>query len=294
MRFTLRQLEVFLAIARSESVSQAAKELSMSQSAASGALADLERQFDIQLFERVGKRLQLSSLGRSLRARAEALQEQARELEQGLSSHGDVAELRVGATMSIGNYLMAPIIARYVREHPGSHVALEVANTEEIARKVVNFEIDVGLIEGELQDSSLDVTRWRPDELVVFCAPTHPFAKKKSLRDEDLVEASWIVRERGSGTRQAFEHAMHGILPELHIELELQHTEGIKSAVKAGLGVGCVSRIALEDAFRHKSLVPCSVPQRDFRRFFFFVLRKQKYQSAGLENWLALCRSISA
>jgi DNA-binding transcriptional LysR family regulator len=291
MRFTLRQLEVFLAIARSESVSRAAKDLSMSQSAASGALADLERQFDIQLFERVGKRLQLSGLGRSLRARAEALQEQARELEQGLSSHGEAAELRVGATMSIGNYLMAPLIARYIREHPGSRVALEVANTAEIARKVVNFEIDVGLIEGELQDADLDVVRWRPDELVVFCAPNHPFAKKKTLSDEDLKEASWIVRERGSGTRQAFEHAMHGILPELRFELELQHTEGIKSAVKAGLGVGCVSRIALEDAFAHKSLVPCRVPHRDFQRYFSFALRKHKYKSAGLENWLALCRS---
>jgi DNA-binding transcriptional LysR family regulator len=291
MRFTLRQLEVFLAVARSESVSRAAKELSMSQSAASGALADLERQFDIQLFERVGKRLQLSGLGRSLRARAEALQEQARELEHGLASHGEIAELRVGATMSIGNYLMAPLVARYMQEHPGARVILDVANTAEIARRVQNFEIDVGLIEGELQDSDLDVTRWRPDELVVFCAPNHPFAKKKTLRDEDLKAASWIVRERGSGTRQAFEHAMHGILPELRLELELQHTEGIKSAVKAGLGVGCVSRIALEDAFRHKSLVPCQVPHRDFQRYFFFVLRKQKYKSAGLENWLALCRS---
>jgi DNA-binding transcriptional LysR family regulator len=290
MRFTLRQLEVFLAIARSESVSRAAKDLAMSQSAASGALADLERQFDIQLFERVGKRLQLSGIGRALRGRAESLQEQARELEQGLGSHGDVAELRVGATMSIGNYLMAPLIAQFVREHPSSRIALDVANTAEIARMVLNYEIDVGLIEGELQDSDLDVTRWRPDELVVFCAPNHPFAKRRTLRDEDLKAASWIVRERGSGTRQAFEHAMHGILPELRIGLELQHTEGIKSAVKAGLGVGCVSRIALDDAFRHKSLVPCSVPHRDFKRYFFFVLRKQKYRSAGLENWLALCR----
>ncbi|HTA90154.1 MAG TPA: LysR substrate-binding domain-containing protein [Polyangiaceae bacterium] len=290
MRYTLRQLEVFLAIAQSESVSHAAKALGMSQSAASGALADLERQFEVQLFERVGKRLQLSGLGRSLRAPAEALQERARELEHTLAGHGETAELRVGATMSIGNYLMAPLIARFMREHPGSRVVLDVANTREIARKVSNFEIDVGLIEGELQDSELEVTRWRKDELVVFCSPNHPFAKKRSLSDEDLKAAAWIVRERGSGTRQAFELAMHGILPELDLVLELQHTEGIKSAVKAGLGVGCVSRIALEDAFRHNSLVPCSVKQRDFQRYFFFVLRKQKYRSAGLENWLALCR----
>ncbi|MFM2415617.1 MAG: hypothetical protein RL385_340, partial [Pseudomonadota bacterium] len=90
---------------------------------------------------------------------------------------------------------------------------------------------------------------------------------------------------------QAFERAMHGILPDLDVARELEHTEAIKSAVKAGLGVGCVSRIALEDAFRHRSLVPCSVPRRSFRRHFFFVMHREKYKSAGLKAWLALCRA---
>src|SRR4051812_39817942 len=286
MRYTLRQLEVFLAVAQHESVSRAAKELSMSQSAVSGALADLERQFDIQLFERRGKRLQLSSLGRSVRARAEALQQQAREFENELSSHDTVGQLRVGATLSIGNHLMVPEIARFMREHPNARVTLDVANTVEIARKVLNFEIDIGLIEGELQEPELQVTRWRPDELVVFCAPQHPFAKYSTLSDADLVQASWIVREPGSGTRQAFEHAMHGILPDLKIVLELQHTEAIKSAVEAGLGVGCVSRVALEEAFRHGSLVPCRVPHRDFHRWFYSVLHERKYQGAAVLGFL--------
>src|SRR6188768_3286582 len=215
MRYTLRQLEVFLAVAQHESVSRAAKGLAMSQSAVSGALADLERQFDVQLFERLGKRLQLSELGRSLRARAEALQQQARELENELASHDAVGQLRVGATLSIGNHLMVPEIARFMRDHPSARVTLDVANTVEIARKVLNFEIDIGLVEGELQEPELKVTRWRPDELVVFCSPQHPFAKQSALTDEDLMLASWIVREQGSGTRQAFEHAMHGLLPDL-------------------------------------------------------------------------------
>ena len=286
MRYSLRQLEVFLAVARHESVSRAAKELSMSQSAVSGALADLERQFDIQLFERLGKRLQLSSLGRSVRARAEALQQQARELENELSSHDTVGQLRVGATLSIGNHLMVLEIARFMREHPNARVSLDVANTVEIARKVLNFEIDIGFVEGELQEPELQVTRWRPDELVVFCAPEHAFATRQALTDADLVQAAWIVREPGSGTRQAFERAMHGILPDLKIVLELQHTEAIKSAVEAGLGVGCVSRVALAEAFRHGSLVPCRAPQRDFHRWFYSVLHERKYQSAAVLGFL--------
>lgn len=291
MRFTLRQLEVFLAVARFESVSRAAQELAMSQSAVSGALAEIERQFDIQLFDRLGKRLQLSSLGRSLRPAAEALQEQALELEQALTNQKGTGVLRVGATLTIGNYLAVPLMARFMAEHPEARISLEVANTSEIARRVENFEIDVGLVEGELVQPDLDVSRWCDDELVVFCAKSHPFAKKKQLRDEDLRRANWIVREPGSGTRQAFEHAMHGLLPELTIALELQHTEAIKSAVEAGLGVGCVSRIALEEAFRHGDLVSCKVPTRDFRRQFYFVVHKQKHKSAGLLTWLELCRA---
>ncbi len=289
MRYTLRQLEVFLAVARHESVSQAGKDLSMSQSAVSGALSDLETQFGIQLFERRGKRLQLSELGRALRSRAEALQGRALEFEASLANEDDSGLLRVGATLSIGNYLIPPLMARFMREHAGAKVSLDVVNTAEIAGKVRNFELDVGLVEGEIQQQDLEVTRWREDELVVFCAPSHPFAKERTLTDEDLLAARWIVREAGSGTRQAFEHAMHGILPELSIALELQHTEAIKSAVKADLGVGCVSRIALEDAFRHRTLVPCAVPDRDFKRYFYFVLHREKHKSRAIQNWLSLC-----
>lgn len=291
MRYTLRQIEVFLAVARDQSVSRAAEQLFMSQSAVSGALADLERQFAVQLFDRVGKRLQLSALGRTVRAQAEATLEQARDLERALESRNQIGRLRVGATLTIGDYLAVPLIARFLRQHDGAQVTLTVANTEEIARQVANFEIDIGLIEGEVEHPDIDVTPWRNDELVVFCAPTHPFAKKRILRDDDLRTASWIVRERGSGTRQTFEHAMRGLLPELRIALELQHTEAIKGAVEAGLGVGCVSRIALNEALARGRVAACRVPHRDFRRQFFFLLHKHKYQSAGVQRWLELCRA---
>jgi len=83
---------------------------------------------------------------------------------------------------------------------------------------------------------------------------------------------------------------MHGILPELSISLELQHTEAIKSAVEAGLGLGCVSRIAVADAFKHGTLHACRVPERDFRRHFYFVLHRHKYKTPGVQRWLELCK----
>lgn len=290
MKYTLRQLEVFLATAFHENLTRAAASLSMSQSAASSALKDLESQFDVQLFDRVGKRLQLNELGESIRPRAEALLEQARGLESALARHQEFGHLRVGATLSIGNYLAVEIMARYMGEQAGARVELEVANTEAIVRKVANFELDLGLVEGESRHPDLEMIHWRDDELVVFCAPDHPLAGKPWLTDDDLLSAAWIVREPGSGTRQHFEWAMHGLLPELNIKLELQHTEAIKRAVEAGLGVGCLSEITLVDAFKRGRLVPLPVPHRDFHRRFYFALHRQKFRSAGVERWLALCR----
>lgn len=293
MRYSLRQLEVFLATARHGNLSRAAESLAMSQSAASGALGDFEKQFDVQLFERVGKRLKINDLGSFLQPQAEALLERAQVLEQALAEGGSPGHLRLGATLTIGNYLAVGMIARFKDRFPAADVSLTVANTRTIAEQLAHFELDVGLVEGELHHPDLEVSAWRGDELTVFGPPGHPYANLKALTDAHLLNTGWVVREPGSGTRQAFERAMSGILPQLDIELELQHTEAIKRAVEAGLGLGCLSRICLHDAFRRGSLVPINVPHRDFYRTLSIVLHRQKYRSAGLQAWLELCRQHS-
>ncbi len=292
MRYTLRQLEVFLATARQGNLSRAAQTLAMSQSAASSALRDLEAQFDVQLFERVGKRLKINELGELLQPQAEALLERARELEDSLALGGAPGHLKVGATLTIGNYLAVGMLARFREEFPKADVSLDVANTRTIAEQIAQFELDVGMIEGDLSHPDLEITPWREDELVVFAPPGHPFAQLPAVDDDQLRNTPWVVREPGSGTRQAFDRAMGGILAELDISLELQHTEAIKRAVEAGLGLGCLSRICLQDAFRRGSLAPVAVPHRDFHRQLSIVMHRQKYRSAGLLAWLDLCQAF--
>lgn len=290
MRYTLRQLEVFLATAQYENITRAADTLAMSQSAASGSLKELEAQFNVQLFDRVGKRLQLSALGFQLRPQAENLVAQATSFEQALTGDAVTGRLKIGATLTIGNYLAVGMIADFRRRYPRSDIALSVANSETIAEQVAGFELDMGLIEGEFNHPELETIHWRPDELVVFAAPEHPLARKKTLTDKDLLSLQWIVREPGSGTRQTFDRAMHGILADLHITMELQHTEAIKRAVEAGLGVGCLSHISMTEAFKRGSLVPLPVPQRDFQRELYIISHRRKFQSAALRQWLQLCR----
>lgn len=293
MRFTLRQLEVFLAIANLGNLTRAAQQISLSQSAASSALKELEQQYDVLLFDRVGKRLQLSEQGRLIRPRAEALLAQAAEFEQTLDQHAEAGPLNVGATLSIGNYLAINFMAEYMKRYPDSPITLDVENTEHIADKVLNYQLDIGLIEGELNHPQLDVIPWRQDELAIFCSPEHPLAKiTQPLTDADLIAANWILREQGSGTRQAFERAMQGILPELKISLELQHTEAIKRAVEANLGIGCLSLITLTDAFKRGNLVQLPTESRDLHRQLYLILHNQKYRSNAAQAWIELCQQL--
>lgn len=182
MRYSLRQLEVFVAIAHQQNLTRAADELAMSQSAASSSLKELESQFGLQLFDRIGKRLQLNEQGRLLRPQAEALLAQARDFEQSLLQHAEAGPLNVGATLSIGNYLAVGLMAQYMERYPKASLQLDVANTRNIVERVLNFELDVGLIEGELNHPDLEILSWRQDELAVFCHPDHPGAAVDSLR----------------------------------------------------------------------------------------------------------------
>jgi DNA-binding transcriptional LysR family regulator len=114
-------------------------------------------------------------------------------------------------------------------------------------------------------------------------------ANASKLNDQDLLDNHWVLRESGSGTRQAFDRAMHGILSQMKISLELQHTEAIKRAVQNGLGLGCLSRITLDEEFKRGDLVELNVPHRDFERTLYFIMHKKKHKSAGINRWLDFC-----
>jgi DNA-binding transcriptional LysR family regulator len=294
MRYTLRQIEVFVAVARGENVSRAAAALNLSQSATSAALAELEHQFDQPLFDRHAKRLRLNAQGRLLLPRAVELLDRAEEIDALLRGERGLGDLRVGATLTIGNYLLPLIVADFLQRHPQSRVQLQVHNTATVAARLLHYEIDLGLIEGEVHDPDLESQVWIEDELVVFCAPGHALAGRAAVTLAELAVQPWILRESGSGTRETFDRAFRhwpgGVVPRL----ELEHTEAVKRAVESGLGLGCISRLALRDAFRRGSLVPVPAPELALQRRFNFVWHRGKYHSAAMRCFLEDCRAFTA
>lgn len=293
MKFSLRQAEIFAAIARLGSVTKAAETLSLSQSATSTALAEFERLYDCRLFDRIGKALRLNALGEQLLPKVVELLDRASEVEDMLAGRAGLGPLHIGATLTIGNYLATLIVADLLQKHGEARVQLTVHNTATIIEQVAGYSLDIGLVEGACHHPDLQVEPWVDDELVVFCPPTHPFARKRKIDLAALMAEPWILRERGSGTRALFDQAVHQLGLEPNIRLELEHTEAIKRAVESGLGLGCLSRLALREAFRRGSLVPLKTPELALGRRFQFIWHKDKYHTAALREFLAACRAMT-
>lgn len=286
MHITLRQLEVFTEVLKSGSTTQASVVLALSQSAVSAALADLEGQLGVQLFDRVGKRLVINEHGRLLYPKALALLEQAGEIEQ-LFRH-DGGALRIAASSTIGNYMLPEMIARYRRDFPATPLELNVGNSQDVIVAVADFRVDLGLIEGPCHMPELVTQPWLEDELVVFAAPDNPLTRQPPTL-EALANAPWILRERGSGTREVLDHLLLAHLPHFQLVMELGNSEAIKHAVRHGIGISCLSRRVVAEQLASSALVELPVPLPPLRRTLYLIRHRQKHVSNALQRFLSYC-----
>lgn len=302
MRLTLRQLLIFTAVADTGSTTAAGERVALSQSATSGALNELESLLGAQLFDRIGKRLLLNDNGRALLPQARSLLDGAQEIESqfGLGSTGAataplVTRLRVGASTTIGNYVLPALIAGYSRTWPGAAVDVVIGNTRDIAAAVTRLEVDIGLIEGPCHEAELRVTPWLQDELVIVAAPTHALVQEgvqarvplKALR-----QARWLLREPGSGTREAVEHVLLPHLHHLDGDMQPGSTEAIKQATAEGLGLAFLSLCAVQDLVTLGRLVVLRTTLPRLTRRFYLVHHQKKRLSGNLQRLVAHCERL--
>jgi DNA-binding transcriptional LysR family regulator len=295
MPMTLRQLEIFEKVATTQHVTKAGEQLLISQSAVSMAIAQLEHISGAPLFERQGRRLLLNDRGRTLLPEAREMLRRVQAIERVLNDSAEkpAGILHVGASTTIANYLLPSLLGEFARLYPRAKALLMVGNTQQIETAVENGELDLGLIEGPCHLASLNASPWRQDELVVIVGKEHPWSKRRSASAKGLADAPWIMREKGSGTREVFESAMSRKGIGFSISLELGHTEAIKRAVEAGLGVGCLSRLAVQRELDHHWLIKVETPL-DLQRNLILLTRNYGYKTKLLEACLALLRRNSS
>lgn len=281
-----RQLEVFVTVATTGSIKLAAQRLHVTQPAVSMGLADLEKQLGTPLFDRLRGRLVLNARGHDVLPKAREIVERLRELTDHTTTDPALkGDLRIGASNTIGNYRVGDLLGTFMQNHPGVALHVDVINTKAIAERLLDHTLDIGAIEGPLNDSRLDVMAWREDRLLVCAAPRHPLAQRSSLSPGDFLDAHWILREPGSAMRVQTEQAL-ARLARVNVVLELGQVEAIKQAVIAGLGLACLPEAALHDALQTGRLVVLPTPFLTLSRTLAVVVHKSRYRGALVNAFL--------
>ncbi|HUP04589.1 MAG TPA: LysR substrate-binding domain-containing protein [Bryobacteraceae bacterium] len=286
MAITLRQLEIFAAVSQEGTITRAARRVGLSQAAMSQALAELENQLQRRLFDRHGRRIVSNAAGRELLPAAQQVLDRVRDMEAGASRRR--LDVRLCASLTVGNYMLPPLIARYAKRRRDAQFHVEVGNTDEVVESLRRFESDAGWIEGVARHPELNAFAWREDRLAVVAPPGHPLAGRRATPPA-LAAARWVLREKGSGTRQVFEDAIEGKFELRDVPVELGGIGAVKRAVLHGAGLGCISLSAVEPELRSGQLRRVHVPWLDLRRQITLLVHREKYVDPALREFLAFC-----
>ncbi|MFM5326041.1 LysR substrate-binding domain-containing protein [Aeromonas veronii] len=290
MKLTLQQLKVFATIARYGNLGLAANDLCLSKGAVSQSLQELERQLSTPLFDRIHPRLQLNNEGRLLQPAAEELLTRMQDIENLFSPDAEPSgQLRLGASQTIGNYLLPTLLASSKQEL-GLPPKVTINNTHLLCHALANFELDMALIEGENHHPDLLAEPWLQDEMLVVAPPGHPLANKKELSLSRLGGETWVLREAQSGSREQFIQQIQPELPRWQPGLELNTLEAVMLAVEKGLGISFISRLAASDRLADGRLIALPLTRR-FPRQLSLIWHKQKYHSTSLRHFIHFCRA---
>jgi DNA-binding transcriptional LysR family regulator len=269
---TLEQLRIFLAVAEREHVTRAAEALHLTQSAVSGAIQALEERHAVNLFHRVGRGIQLSEEGRIFLAEARMILATVRSAENTLADLSGVRRgtLTIYASQTTASYWLPPHLVRFHEAYPQIDLRLEIGNTKQCARAVIEGTADLGFIEGTVDEPLLHMDEVGTDRLMVVVGNEHPWKQRPPTSPAQLKETEWALREAGSGTRSSFEEALAawGVAPsDLRVAMELPSNEAICTAVESGRLATAVSEYVAINGVGLKRLVqvPFDLPARVLR-----------------------------
>lgn len=290
------RLAVFVSVARNLNFTRAASELHISQPAISRHIQELESAYNTQLFERLGGKIRLTAIGEVFLKHAEAILEsyKALQLEMNLLSGNFTGELRVGASTTIAQYILPPVIAKFISMFPEVKLTITSGNTEQIEQALEEHKIDIGLIEGSRRRQSLKYTPFAKDELVLVTSMQNKIGEEVTVNE--LQRLPLVLRETGSGTLEVIEDALaiHGLkLSRMNILLQLGSTESIKLFLMNSPAVfAIVSIVALTKELMNNTLRVVEVAGLELQREFALVVAQGSHSEIQERFIRFLIRSL--
>lgn len=287
-------LEVFVAVAEKKNFSRAAEELHMTQPAVSQYIQGLEREIGTRLLERTNKYVKLNKAGKIVYDHAVeilGLYTKMQRLVDDLTNK-TIGPLTIGASYTFGEYILPHVIANMLEQYPLVTPSISIGNTRDIAESVLKHQLDVGIVEGDFHHQQLMITPFAEDVMHVVMAPTHKLAKLEKITPADLEHETWIVREKGSGTRTATDNMLDSLNISPSKMMEFGSLQIIKESVEAGLGVSLLSQWAVSKELAMNTLKIVDVSGLPFKRTFSIVT-SSPYRTKALDTFLHFVREVS-
>lgn len=287
---TIRHLQIFAAVVDCKTMRQAARTLFISQPNISQAIQELEKHYQVRLFERYKKKLILTPEGERLLKYSRVLLAQYEELDQAMLEAGRQSILRVGATVSVGEELLVGLISKFEKENPDIRIEVSVNNTEFIEESILQGKLDVAIIEGQVVSSDVELLPFCNDCMLVVASPESPLAGKKEITPQELEDYDIITREQGSQARNVLLNMLYAKDIRVHIKWECTNVPTIKQAVMAGQGISLLSSLIVQKEVEEGKLCVLNIEGLDGRRSIHLAIHKDKHRSGALVKFIEFCR----
>lgn len=280
---TIRHLRIFIEVANSGTMCSAAKNLFISQPTVSQAIRELEEHYGAKLFERLSKKLYITDFGKELLSYAKQVVDQFDNLEKNMNDKSHIENLRIGASVTVGTHLLSKVLKEFHNLQPNVNTYSYVNNTTTVEKKLLNSELDVAIVEGDIHSSDLVSIPVIDDYLVLLCNNKHPFLNKKEIKLKDLENQRFAMREDGSGTRDFLEQYLYKHHIKVQLVWEASSTDTIKRAI---LDDNCLSLLSIhtfeEDILNGNIHVIKNSNLGTLKRYFKLVYHKDKIISPSI------------
>lgn len=281
---TIRHLRIFIEVAENGKMSLAAKKLFISQPTVSQAIKELEEHYGVLLFERLKKRLYITDVGKKLLSYAKNVVNQFDNLEEKMFDINKKEKIRIGATMTVGECILSSIIYKLRKKDKQVGIYSYMNNTQIIEQKLLNSDVDIGIVEGEVKSQDLISIPEVKDCLVLICSTEHPFTERKTIKLEELAYEKFAMREKGSGTRELFEKYMLEKRVPINIVFEGNSPEAIKREVMNNNCLAVISAYLVDDEVKNSKIHIIKHSKGAWDRYFSIVYHKDKILTEGMKN----------
>lgn len=290
---SIRHLKIFIEVYKMQSITKAAKHLQMSQPAVTRVVQELEKYYGVILFERINRRLVVTECGKKLYAHAVHIIDTLDAMEKGLRDWDELGVLRIGASITLGNFMLPEIVKKLQAQYPNLKIRVMISNGAKLQQALLEGQLDVAIIEGRIYEEQLCFEEFADDRLVLIMPPEHPLYKADKIFLKDLQECDFLLREQGSAGRSFLDHvfAFHGFTIEP--AWESTSTDALVKAVHYGLGISFLPEQLVRSDIQSGFVVTRKIEDESFKRKHCIAWHQNKFLTTSAQDFMNLCRNYN-